>query len=580
MTYPRQRASDQPNDKVTPEQKSTNLSKAGSSDHPSALISENPTPIFGDGLVGINKDGIITFINNTACKLTGWQQDEAENQSFEKIFQLSGDSSESLNLKLIRHIIKSGHLIAPLAQQVIKTRNNKELYIDFSISPLDAHNAILMFHQLVKDSSNKNHPLLYQINYDHLTRLANRESLQKTISTLHKGCEKDKQAYSILLMDIDRFKLINDRYGHEVGDQLLQLIAQRVQFIIRDTDTIGRWAGEEFLCILPDADPEVAAIVADRLHHCVNEQGFYLNEREIFLTASIGIASYPEDGHAPEELFSIADATLYEAKHNGRNQIYNSKGLNGNIFSMGTRLEQALNNNQIISVYQPIFDIQSGKQVAEEALARIQDEEENLTEAGQFIDAAVQLQLIHRIDDQVIRQTISRCCVKEASTDINFPHFVNVSADFLRRPQLMKSIIEYSRKEFVAHGMTERKHKPLVIEITEQELLHDIKEVKKLLTPFIEFGCELAIDDFGSGYSSLTYLADLPISYLKFDGGLIKRVAYEDRARKIIYGIQQLAESLDLITIAEHIEDQATLDVLRELGVAWGQGYISARPSK
>ena len=128
--------------------------------------------------------------------------------------------------------------------------------------------------------------------------------------------------------------------------------------------------------------------------------------------------------------------------------------------------------------------------------------------------------------------------------------------------------------------MTERKHKPLVIEITEQELLHDVQEVKKLLEPFIEFGCELAIDDFGSGYSSLTYLADLPISYLKFDGGLIKRVAYEDRARKIINGIQKLAESLELVTIAEHIEDQATLDVLKELGVSWGQGYLAARPSK
>ena len=584
MTHPRQRASDQLHNKVTDEN-TTNQPEGGSSENTTPLnfdhfASEHGQPIFGDGLVGINKQGIITFINNTACKLTGWLPEEAENQPFEKIFKLTGDSAESLNLKLIRHIISSGHLIAPLAQQVIKTKKDKELYIDFSISPLDKHTAMLMFHQLDKDITNKNHPLLYQINYDPLTRLSNRDTLQKTISKLHKTYQKEKQAYSILLMDIDRFKFINDRYGHEIGDQLLQLIAQRIQFIIRDTDTIGRWAGEEFLCILPDTDLEVAAIVADRLHHCVNEQGFYLNEREIFLTSSIGIASYPADGDSPEDLFSIADATLYEAKHNGRNQIISSKGLKGNFFSIGTQLEEAINNHEIIPVYQPIFDIQTGQQVAEEALARIQDQHGDLTEAGHFIDAAVRLQLIHKIDDEVIRKTITRCCVNTVKQRDNYPHFINLSADFLRRPTLIRNLIEFSKKEFSCYGVTERKDKPLVIEITEQELLHDVAEVKTMLQPFIEFGCELAIDDFGSGYSSLTYLADLPVRYLKFDGALIKRVATDDRARKIINGIQKLAESLDLVTIAEHIEDQATLDVLRELGVSWGQGYINARPIK
>ncbi|MCW9031439.1 MAG: EAL domain-containing protein [Gammaproteobacteria bacterium] len=579
MTNPRQRASDHLHTTGISTQNATNLAHSGSSENPLPIQPDDTLPIFGDGLVGINKDGNINFINKTACKLTGWLQSDAENKPFEEIFQLSDDSSETLNLKLIQHIIKSGHLIAPLAQQVIKTKNNKKLHIDFSISPLDGNTAIIMFHQLEKDLTNKNHPLLYQVNYDPLTHLSNRIALQKIINTLHDSAQSQGKTYSILLLDLDHFKLINDRYGHDTGDQLLQLVAERIQFVIRDKDTIGRWAGEEFLCILPDADPAIAAIVAERLHQCINKQCFHLNQREIFLTASIGIASYPNDGTCPEELFCIADATLYEAKQNGRNQVNSSKGLISSIFTVGNQLEQALQNQKIISVYQPIFDIQNGVQIAEETLARIQEDNGDLIEANHFIDAAVRLQLIHRIDDQVIRQTITRCCINAADNKTNFPHFVNISADFLRRPELIKGIFDFARKEFIAYGLSERKNKPLVIEITEQELLHDIEEVKKLLAPFIEFGCELAIDDFGSGYSSLTYLADLPISYLKFDGALIKRVAYEDRARKIISGIQKLAESLDLITIAEHIEDQATLDVLRELGVSWGQGYFSAKPS-
>lgn len=580
VTHPRQRASDQLH-KVTSTstKKTTNLSPSGSSENTLPQKIDEVPSIFGDGLVGINKDGNINFINKTACQLTGWQQDDAENQPFEKIFQLSGDSSETLNLGLIQHIIKSGHLIAPLAQQIIRTKKNKQLHIDFSISPLDGNTAILMFHQLEKDDTNKNHPLLYQVNYDPLTRLSNRDTLHKTINNLHQDYKDNSKPYSVLLLNLDRFKLINDRYGHDMGDQLIQLVAGRIQFMIRTNDMIGRWAGEEFLCILPDADPGIAKTVAERLRHSINEQCFHLNDCEIFLTASIGIASYPIDGASPEELFCTADATLDQAKRNGRNQTYNSEFLSGSIFSIGSQLEQAINNQQIVSVYQPIFDIQSGQQVADETLARIKEKNGDLTEAGNFIDAAVRLQLIHRIDDQVIRQTITRCCINAANNECCFPHFVNISADFLRRPELIHDIIDFARKQFKSYGITELEKKPLVIEITEQELLHDIDEVKNLLAPLINFGCSLAIDDFGSGYSSLTYLADLPISYLKFDGALIKRVAYEDKARKIINGIQKLAESLELITIAEHIEDQATLDVLRELGVSWGQGYLSALPS-
>ena len=175
---------------------------------------------------------------------------------------------------------------------------------------------------------------------------------------------------------------------------------------------------------------------------------------------------------------------------------------------------------------------------------------------------------------------IERCAESFKEKKCSIPHFVNVSADLLRHPQLVKDIIQFASEKYIECGQDSCNEKPIVIEITEQELFSDMDEVKKILAPFIDFGMPLAIDDFGSGYSSLTYLADLPISYLKFDGELIKRVAYEDRARKIINGVQKMAESLELITIAEHIEDQATLDVLRELGVTWGQGYFSAMPAE
>jgi len=571
VTNPRQRASDQIHSTIT-------LAPSLEVDSYTDPYAEDLHQANSDGVIGINKNGCIIFINKTACKLTGWQQSDAENQKLDKVFQISSDISIQSDLEIIKSVINSGHLFGPINRHSIKIKNNNDIYVDFSLSPLNEDTVILMFHPSIDNNKQAPRSLLYQASHDPLTRLKNRNVIQQTISRLHENYKKAGKTYSIFLLNVDRFKLINDCYGHHAGDQLLQLIADRIQFYLRDKDNVGRWAGEEFICLMPDADIKTACKIAQRLCDDISSQPFLTDSQKISVTSSIGIANFPVDGDSPDELFSIADATLYEAKKNGRNRIHSSQQVTGNIYSIGSKLENALNENRITPVYQPIFELISGKQVAEEALARIQDKKGKLIEAHEFIDAAVELQMVHRIDYQIIKKMITRCSESFAKTDNTLPHFVNVSADLLRHPLLVKDILEFSRKKQDECGQSKRKEKTIVIEITEQELIGDKNEVKDLLAPFIEFGMPLAIDDFGSGYSSLTYLADLPISYLKFDGALIKRVAYEDRARKIINGIQKMAETLDLITIAEHIEDQLTLDVLRELGVSWGQGYFSAKP--
>ena len=540
---------------------------------------EDLLSVYYDGAIGVNKNGEIIFINKTASKITGWLQSDAKKQSLEKVFKFNNDVLEKSYLKIINKVIESGQVFGPIKKHLIKTKKNNDVFVDFSVSPLDENSVILMFHKL-HENGKQHRPLLYQFSHDTLTRLANRNTLQQSIKHLHHNYKNLDKTYSLLLLDIDRFKLINDNYGHAIGDQLLQLIAERMQNFIRDKDNIGRWGGEEFLCILPDADVDTACTIAERLRQNIFEHPFVINDQTISLTVSIGVSNFPADGNHTDELFRVADTTLYTAKQNGRNRIHSSQQLTDNIFSVGTLLENALNENRITPVYQTIFELSSGKHVATEALARIQEKNGKLIEANEFIDAAVKLQLVHRIDHQIILKTMMRCIDNLSQDSNSFPHFVNVSADLLRHPKLVQDIIEFATKKCDEYGFSKTDKKPIVIEITEQEFFGETEEVKSLLTPFIDFGMQLAIDDFGSGYSSLTYLADLPISYLKFDGALIKRVAYEDRARKIINGIQKMAESLELITIAEHIENQATLDALRELGVSWGQGYFSAEPAQ
>lgn len=570
MINPCQRASDQ----------IKNLLLDPSLDLDIKTCSKNDDDLFllqSDGVIGLDKDGKIKFINKTARKLTGWLFDDLINEKIEAIFQLNHSTSTTPSnlsgLELINDVISSAQLFGPINSHSIKTKHNSELLVDFSLSPLDEDTAILMFHSLGATRS-----LVYQVSHDPLTRIENRNTAQQNISFLHNHYQKDNKTYSIFLLDIDRFKLINDCYGYQTADQLLQFIAERIQLRLRDKDLVARWSGKEFIIIIPDSDITTAYRIAQRLSHDISEQIYLIDNQEISATASIGIANFPLDGDNPDQLLNIADTALYEAKKNGRNRIYSSQQITANIHSIGNQIDKALKENRIIPVYQPIFEIASGKQVAEEALARIQDKNGNLIEANDFIDAAVELQMVHRIDQQIIKKMISRCTDNIIENKNAQPHFVNISADLLRHPLLVKEIIEFAKLKQAECGELNGIEKPIVIEITEQELIGEKDQVRSLLAPFIDFGMPLAIDDFGSGYSSLTYLADLPISYLKFDGSLIKRVATEDRAKKIISGIQKMAESLELITIAEHIENQATLDILRELGVSWGQGYFSAKP--
>lgn len=540
---------------------------------------EDLLSVYYDGAIGINKEGKILFINKTASKITGWLQSEAKDQDLENIFKFNNEVLEQSYKKIIDKIVNTGEMFGPVKKHVINSKKNKNITIDFSISQLDESTVILMFHK-INDKNEQQRPLLYQFSHDTLTRLANRNTLQQSIQHLHNNYKRSSKTYSLLLLDIDRFKLINDNYGHNVGDQLLQLIAERMQVFIRNKDNIGRWGGEEFLCLLPDVNTNTACKIAERLCQSISEHPFIVDEQEISITVSIGVSNFPDNGDNTEVLHRIADSTLHAAKQSGRNRIHSSLQLTENIFSIGTQLENALNENRIVPVYQPIFDLTSGKHVAVESLARIQEDEGTLIPATEFIDVAVKLQLVHRIDHQIIKKMIQRCTESLIETENSLPHFVNISADLLRHPQLVQDIIEFAHAKCDEYGFSHTDTKPIVVEITEQEFFGETNDVKDLLAPFIDFGMQLAIDDFGSGYSSLSYLADLPIKYLKFDGALIKRVAYEDRAKKIINGIQKMAESLELITIAEHIENQATLDVLRELGVSWGQGYFSAAPSE
>lgn len=412
---------------------------------------------------------------------------------------------------------------------------------------------------------------------DPLTNLLNRRAFQEVINREYASSRRFGKPFSMLLLDLDRFKMLNDNYGHAIGDKVLLGISGVAKATLRTSDWLSRWGGEEFLALLPETDESGALQIAERLREAIEDFSISLNNQKISTSASIGIASYPRDGDTPDFLVKAADAALYEAKKSGRNRVVEAKEKR-EIYSIAAKLNSAIEHHRLLPAYQPIVDLKTGELVAEEALARLVDESGNTIAAADFISAAMELQLTHLVDYQIIKQTMSHCATNLAGGGKNIAHFVNISADLLLHQDLIHSLFAEAQAACMSCGVDMGPTKPLVLEITERQLLGDADAVKAKLAPFINFGMRLAIDDFGSGYSSFQYLVDLPVSFLKIEGDLIRQVK-DTRVRKIIKRISDIAKDLELITVAEFVEDTDTADILRELEIDWAQGYLFGRPA-
>lgn len=406
---------------------------------------------------------------------------------------------------------------------------------------------------------------------DPLTGLMDRAALHRALEKELADNSRHPAPFGLLLFDIDRFKLINCGFGDEHGDKVLVAIAELARTVLRPTDRFGRWGGQQFLCILPDTDCDTTGQIAETLRQHIEQQVIEVGPEALHATASFGVACFPKDGKFARRMLAAVEAALYQAKESGRNRIVQASMIQQRIFGVGNLLEKALRENRIVPSFQPIVDLSTGRVVAEEALARLITPEGRVLEASKFIEISQQLQLTYKIDRAIITHTFERCRAS-LMQDPPITHFVNVSGNLLRHPDVLAELLALVQQycdhcEQLGHHL-----KPLVIEITEREFLGDLQKAKKILQPFVDLGLQLALDDFGSGYSTFLYLADLPFSFLKIEGSLIARIN-EPRVRGIVRGIQDIASGLGLVTLAEGIENPTVARIVRDIGIDWGQGY-------
>lgn len=380
----------------------------------------------------------------------------------------------------------------------------------------------------------------------------------------------------LIMLDLDRFKVINYGYSERCGDLLLQEVSTLIAQTLRAGDQVGRWGGQEFLCLLPGADCKITDSIAEQLRQAIESLTLNAEGYEIHVTASLGAACFPEDASNTGQLIAACGAAMYQAKNTGRNRVTHADALHGQVFGLGKLLDSALREHRVVPAYQPIVDLNSGAIVADEALARVVNADQAPLAAEHFIEAARQLQVTYQIDRAIIISVIKHC-VQNLRAAPNMAHFVNISGNLLRHPKVVSEILDAARIHCAACSDLTGPTKPLVIEITERELLHDIDATRNMLRPFLDFGMRLALDDFGSGYSSFKYLADLPFSFVKIEGTLIQRIR-EKRVRTIVQGIQKAASDLGLVTVAEFVESEEIAAIVRTTGVDWAQGYYYGLP--
>lgn len=412
---------------------------------------------------------------------------------------------------------------------------------------------------------------------DLLTGLPNRRAAEERLQKERARTPRDGLGFAMALVDLDHFKSINDRYGHAVGDEVLKAVARRFENGLREGDWVARWGGEEFLFVLHGSTAEEAGGIIERLANQVRATPVQTSVGDIGLSFSAGVAAFGAGDSETAPLLEDIDQALYRAKAGGRDQVH--LAVQARTQLNGVLLREALAENRIRHASQVIVDLQSGVAIADEALARIQTAGGEIVEAMHFVDIAEGLGLMAEIDRRVIGNVMRNCVARMAAGGSpDFAHFVNVSPQFLARRDLVEEMLANAVSYCQTCGINMGPVKPVVLELTERQQIVRLDRLSADLRPFIDFGFRLALDDFGSGYSSYLYLANLPVSFLKIEGWLITHIRQDRKIAGIVESLANFARKEGVRTVAEHVEDAETARILLEMGVDYAQGWHFGKP--
>jgi diguanylate cyclase (GGDEF)-like protein/PAS domain S-box-containing protein len=533
----------------------------------------------GDAVLCTDTAGKITYLNLVAETMTGWRKEEAMGRHLAEVFHIIDGATRQTSRDPMEMAVEQNRTVGLTVNCVLVRRDGFECSIEDSAAPIHDRvgriiGAVIVFHD-VGAAQALSREMTRSAQHDLVTSLPNRLILNDRISQAISLAHRQERPFAVLFLDLDRFKSINDRLGHSVGDILLQSVAKRLVASIRGSDTVSRQGGDEFVILLPEiAYAEDAATSANKILSSLNEPHLIAG-RELHVGGSIGISVYPGDGEDADTLIRNADTAMYHAKESGRNNFrffkpeMNRKAVERQTLEGSMR--HALERHEFALHYQPRVSLGTGQITGVEGLIRWEQPDREFVPPSRFVPVAEDCGLILPIGHWVLREACRQARVWQFAGLPKLSVSVNVSAVEFRD----RGFVDGVRTVLRETGLEARY---LELELTERVLMEDCESTVAVLHELKSMGIMLAVDDFGTGYSSLSYLRQFPIDILKIDQSFTNQITVDPNDSKIVSAIIGMGKSLNHLVVAEGVETSEQRAYLQSQGCAEGQGYLFSKP--
>jgi len=540
-----------------------------------------------DAVVTVDTASRIEYMNPVAERLTGWPLGEARQRPVAEVFAAVDEVTGAPIPDPVGRALAEGAVIEADGNVVLLCRGAESIAIDYSVAPIRDRAARTVGAVLVVQDMSRERQYAARLSnlasHDALTGLLNRREFEQRLRAIVEHRDSEQGQHAVLYLDLDQFKVVNDTSGHAAGDELLRQIGALLRPRLREGDVLARLGGDEFGVLLPHCPPAPALRIAEALRRAIIDFRFAWKNRSFTIGVSIGLVNLADGPHTLASVLSAADAACYLAKDKGRNRVQVYRPEDSEVahrrgeMEWVNRLHRALAEDRLCLYSQPMraMHVTGAEASHHELLVRLIDEHDELIAPIAFIPAAERYHLMPSIDRWVIRTVFRLLADRRAAGDaaaVAGTYAINLSGASIGDDQFL----DYVRESFTRFGIP---HRSICFEITETTAVTSLSKAADFIGALREPGCRFALDDFGVGVSSFTYLKQLPVDYLKIDGSFVRNMLHDPVDAAMVEAIHRIGRVMGKQTIAESVESAATLEALRSVGVDFAQGNAIAPPS-